>query len=60
MWTTVLLLFSVIALLWRELRRIYKTFDELGVKGPTPTFIVGNLLEIYRRPPGKTKEQVSE
>ena len=58
MWATVVLLVSLALLIWRELRNVYKTFSRLGIKGPKPTFLVGNLLEIFKRPKGKTKEQV--
>ena len=58
MWATVVLLFSLAALVWRELRNVYKTFEQLGIKGPKPTFLFGNLLEIFKRPKGKTREQV--
>ena len=61
MGVTALLLTLAILLLtvfWWQVRRVYRTFERLGLKGPTPWFPLGNLLELYRNRDAKSIEEV--
>lgn len=58
MWITLSLFFLATFLLFIKLRNVYKTFEKLGIKGPPPTFLLGNLLDLYRLKPGQTRARV--
>ena len=58
MWTTVILLSFAVLLLYLKLRSIFKTFERLGIKGPPPTFLFGNLLDLYCLKPGQTQSEI--
>jgi len=52
------LAFLLLTVAWWQVRRVYRTFERLGLNGPPPSFLLGNLLELYKNKDGKSTEEV--